>query len=311
MHTPVAAFIAPYLIALAAFPLITRSGKKWHVLLGVCLPILLSPLFIPADDRLLRFMAAISAVIVAVKVMDAWLDATLRTPPTWREFLAFIGNPFTYVRRCLPMEPRHTLQVNVLRLALGSLGCGLGIVIARELFHVDWHRWPFAIEHSSKVLAFMFAIICGLGAAAALWRLLGGTARDYIQNPFAARTPAEFWQRYNRNMQQFFWQNIFKPVGGLRAPIRTTLLVFAISAVAHEFIFSIAIGRVQGYQTAFFLLHGIAVAVTARVKVTRLATIPWIAGTLAFNLATSMLFFASIHEILPFYSRGLPMWLQW
>jgi hypothetical protein len=34
----------------------------------------------------------------------------------------------------------------------------------------------------------------------------------------------------------------------------------------HEYIFGMAIGRVQGYQTAFFLLQGVAVAATARVK---------------------------------------------
>jgi hypothetical protein len=68
----------------------------------------------------------------------------------------------------------------------------------------------------------------------ALWWLSGGVARDYMDNPFVARTPADFWRRYNRPMQQFFWEDIFKPVGGLRAPVRATLWVFAVSAVIHE-----------------------------------------------------------------------------
>ena len=113
----------------------------------------------------------------------------------------------------------------------------------------------------------MLTIISGLTALAALWRLSGGSARDYMDRPFSARTPAEFWRRYNRNMQQFFWQDIFKASGGFRAPIRTTLLVFALSALMHELIFSVAIGRVQGYQTAFFAVQGVAAALTARIKV--------------------------------------------
>jgi hypothetical protein len=35
----------------------------------------------------------------------------------------------------------------------------------------------------------------------------------------------------------------------------------------------------------------------------------WGAATLGFNLATAMLFFASVNGMVPFYSRGLPQWL--
>ena len=88
------------------------------------------------------------------------------------------------------------------------------------------------------------------------------------------------------------------------------LLVFAVSALLHELIFRAAVGRVQGYQTAFFAVQGLAAALTARVKVKGWLTIPWIAATLVFNLASSVLFFASIHAVVPFYSHGLPEWLR-
>jgi hypothetical protein len=39
----------------------------------------------------------------------------------------------------------------------------------------------------------------------------GGSARDYMDRPFLARTPAEFWRRYNRNVQQFFLHDVFNP----------------------------------------------------------------------------------------------------
>jgi hypothetical protein len=109
-------------------------------------------------------------------------------------------------------------------------------------------------------------------------------------------------------MQQFFWEDVVKPAGGLRAPIRTTLLVFTLSAILHEYLFGIAIGSVQGYQTAFFLLQGVAVAATARIKPTGWRAAPWPAGTLVFNLLSSVLFFASMNGLVPFYSRALPLW---
>ena len=37
-------------------------------------------------------------------------------------------------------------------------------------------------------------------------------------------------------------EDVFKPLGGLRSPVRATLGTFAVSAVLHEFIFWIAVG---------------------------------------------------------------------
>lgn len=306
-----AGFLAPYFIAFAAFPYLAKRGSvSWSIPLGSCLLIVASPWLVPADFPLLRLLAAISAAIVAIKVIDVALDVRQRSAPTWREYTDFLANPFTYVRRCLVLERRPALRENLLSLTGGLVGCAIGLAVLDSLFRVDWSDWHFLAEHVSKVVAFMLSVSFGLTAAAAVWRLCGGTARDYMDKPLAARTPAEFWRRYNRCMQQFFWRDIFRTSGGRRAPIRTMLLVFALSALLHELIFIAAIGKVQGYQTAFFVVQGLAAALTARVKVKGWLTVPWTVGTLIFNLASSVLFFASIHGVVPFYSRGLPAWLQ-
>jgi hypothetical protein len=88
------------------------------------------------------------------------------------------------------------------------------------------------------------------------------------------------------------------------------ILVFALSALLHEWLFFAAVGRMQGYQIAFFTLQGLAAASTARIKVSGKIALPWVVGTIAFNLLTSVLFFASINSVTPFYSRELPRWLQ-
>lgn len=300
-----------FLLATACYPfLVSHRGAVRAVGAAIAALVAFSPCVIPAAKPFPRFLAAASAVIVAVKLLDVRHDRKRGAAPGWRDFLAFLANPFVHVRRWLPSEPRPSRRADLLRLSASLVGLALSGAAFRWLLDFQWTGYSFALEHAAKVVAFMSIVFSLLAAAAALWRLLGGTARDYMDAPLAARTPADFWRRYNRNMQQFFYEDVFKPAGGLRAPIRTTMLVFVLSAAMHEYIFSIAVGRVQFYQTAFFLLQGVAVAATARVKATGKRAVFWIAATLAFNLASGVLFFASINGIMPFYSRGLPSWLD-
>jgi D-alanyl-lipoteichoic acid acyltransferase DltB (MBOAT superfamily) len=185
----------------------------------------------------------------------------------------------------------------------------VGSAVLIGLFRLNWSEQPFFLEHCAKVLALYATLIPVTAAAAAVWRLFAGKGRDFMDRPYLARTPADFWRRYNRPVQQFFYEDIFKPIGGRRFPLVATLLTFAVSAIIHEYVFGIALGRVQGYQTAFFMIQGCATAATLHIR-PKSKSISWIAGTLLFNLATSVLFFASINGVVPFYSRGLPVWLQ-
>lgn len=304
-------FVAPFLAAAAAFPLLVRRGPpQWIVPFGTCLLIAGSPWLIPADSSLLRFIASISAAVLVMKVIDVSIDVRQRRVLTWNEYVGFLANPFTHVRRSLVHERRPPQKESLLTFVAGFVTCAVASALVLGLFRVDWSNLPFLAEHASKVTALMLAIVSALRCAAALWRLGGGTARDYMDRPFTARTPAEFWRRYNRNVHQFFWQDVFSGNCNRRAPIRTILLVFALSALLHELVFYAAVGRVQGYQTAFFALQGLAAASTARLKVGGWLVLPWTAGTLAFNLVSSVLFFASIDEVVPFYAHELPEWLR-
>ena len=84
------------------------------------------------------------------------------------------------------------------------------------------------------------------------------------------------------------------------------LAVFVFSGLLHEYLFAAALGRVQGFQLAFFLLQGAAVALTLRVKPDRTIGVGF---TFTFNALTSILFFASVHGVVPFYEDGIPGWL--
>jgi hypothetical protein len=306
----------PYL-ALAAMPayaaatiffpaLALTQWKRKTALVVLGLPILLSPCLIPADRPLVRFLAAVIAASLVIKLVDLDIGARKGTKPVLRTFLSFVLNPFSFVQRKLAAEPHSSRRRDLLRLLGGVLGLVAGIAVLAALFRIDWHPYVFIVEHCAKVGGFYLALLPGVSAVAAGWRLLGGKARDTMDHPEAAATPADFWRRYNRPMQQFFFEDLFKPLGGRKAPVRVTLLVFAVSAVLHEYLFGIAIGRVQGYQTLFFLLQGCAVVVTLRVKPEGWHRFPWMAATLAFNLTSSMLFFASMNGVVAFYEQDLP-----
>lgn len=306
-----AAFIAPYFVALAAFPfLASRAAFPWLAPLGACLLIVWTPWLIPEESTMLRFIASITAAMLALKVIDISLDLGKQRHVTLQRYVEFLFNPFTLVRRSLENESRPSQKENLLRFLGGSIVCAVALAVLHSLFQADWSNLTFLLEHIGKVIVLMLAIDAGLTAAAALWRLGGGTARDFMYRPFFARTPADFWRRYNRNVQQFFWQDVFSRSHSRRTPILGMLLVFGLSALLHEFVFYAAVGHIQGYQLAFFTVQGFAAASTARVKVRGPFVVPWVAGTMAFNLLTSMFFFASIHSVTPFYSGGLPGWLQ-
>ena len=165
------------------------------------------------------------------------------------------------------------------------------------------------------MVAFFLVLFPFSVAAGVAWRALGGPGRDIMRNPFAARTPADFWRRYNRPVHEFLREDVFSSVAGSRrrrpgsvAAAGAAVLTFVLSAAVHEYVFAIPIGRLRGYQTAFFLLQGLAVAATMRVKPRGWRAVPWVAATFFFNLATGVFFFASLNEVVPFYQHRPPLW---
>jgi D-alanyl-lipoteichoic acid acyltransferase DltB (MBOAT superfamily) len=121
-------------------------------------------------------------------------------------------------------------------------------------------------------------------------------------NPAMARTPADFWRRWNRPAQQFFHEYPFRAAGGAHRPIRGTLWAFVVSGLVHEYVFGIAAGAVQGWQMLFFGLHGLAAVATSRLRPRGWLVLPFVGSTIVFNIVLAVLFFKSVNSVLPFYS---------
>ncbi len=197
-----------------------------------------------------------------------------------------------------------------MRVAIGLVGFVLGIFALRAVFRMEWEAYPFVWEHVVKVTTLLATLTLGAVAWAATWRLAGGQARDAMGWLIFASTPAEFWRRYNRPAQQFFYEDVFKNVGGWRTPVIAALTTFVASAIIHEYVFCIPVGAIQLYQTVFFLLQGVAVTATAGLKPRGLYAVLGTLCTLVFMYASSVVFFASANEIAPFYSSNFPPWLD-
>jgi MBOAT membrane-bound O-acyltransferase family protein len=296
------AIAAASVAAILFFPALGLS-RPWRLgaLVTLLAFILLTPLIVPTDRPFGRCLAGVFALALLGKLVDLHIGANVGHRPAFLTFLLFLPNPASLVLRKLDDEPRPPWKSDLTRLILATPLTLAAAVLFAWTFFVDWSRVPFAVEHCVKVTAFFLALAPVAAAGVSAIRLLGGKARDGLDNPFASRTPADFWKRYNRPAQQFFYEDVFKSLGGRRTLFRAMFLTFAVSGILHEYLFDIAVCRVQGYQTAFFLLQGCAVALTIKVRPKGWSAIGWIVGTFAFNLATGVLFFASINEVLPFY----------
>jgi hypothetical protein len=279
-------------------------GVRFLVLSVLMTSVLLAPRLVVGEDRRFgRLLAAVFAVALAAKLFDLHLGAGRRDFPGFRATFAFLINLVAMVLRKLHLEPRRARREDLRRLVAMALASMPGIALFFGSFWLDWRGVPFAVEHCIKVLLFFLVVVPVGSAGAATWRLLGGRTREPMDNPFASETPADFWRRYNRPAQQFFLEDVFKPIGGIRRPIRGTMATFLVSGLIHEYLFIISVGRVRGYQVAFFLIQGVAVVLTMGLQPRGWWRPFGIASTIAFNLATGTLFFASIDEVVPFYAR--------
>lgn len=270
----------------------------------------LAPLLLPPEAKVTRFCVALFSMLMVFKMWDLHVGAMHSGIPRFREFGGFIGNLFYLVFRKRGIESQPATSKNLWQLALGLTGLFAAERLLTLMQKVDWLQYPFLLEHTLIATGLFLLVVAELIAFVAVTRLFGGYIVNAHDRPFAARTPADFWRRYNRLIGQFLYEDFFKLLRGRRHPVRATLGVFAVSGIFHEYLFWMATGQSPGLQLLFFMLQGGAVALTLRVKPTGWRAVTWGAGTFAFNILSSVPFFASFHHMFPIYQNQLPLWLH-
>lgn len=298
-------------IAALAGPLLPRPGlPRLLALAGGVGSLVAAPLVIPADAAFLRFLAAILAFAIAAKML-AYARSSRHlgpAPPGARDYLRFLADPFTLTFDTRPAAPRDAGRADAAwRLAIAAPCLAATVALFWTLVATDVTRSSFLLDHVVKVLSLGLAIDAGVQVFYAVGRLAGLDAVLIAEFGFLSASPADFWRRYNRLVGEWLRRIVFLPAGGLRRPIRATLLTFLVSGIAHEALFALVTGEVRGYQTFFFLVQGVGVAASVplgrRFKGARWAGAASRAVTIPFMLLTAIPFFASFARIVPgFYS---------
>jgi hypothetical protein len=278
-----------------------RSRLRAVVLYATLLVVLLSPRLVPARARPLRMIAAVVAVTVGVRLYDHYRNAEAGYRPPARRFAQSLPLPFALALRRVSNEPVPPRRDDVVQAIVCSL-LGIGaLALLFLVFRVDWRQHRYITEHCAKAISLFLFIQFLPNAFAAAARLAGIPATNFAGSFFLARTPAEFWRQYNRPVAQFFHEYVFKPTGGRTHPVFATFITFAVSGIIHEYVFDVPAGRVLGSQMLFFMIQGLAVMATLRLRPRGWRAVPMILLTFAFNLATVRIFLASMNAVLPFY----------
>jgi len=263
--------------------------------------VLLLPLIILPRAKLLRLLAAVMAAMMGLRLYDRDRSARRGFRPAWRVYAVSIANPFAIVLRRALAEPRPAATSDALAAILGLSAGAAAICLMVGIFRIDWASHSVLPEHCSKSVGLFLVVQFLLNGLAAASRLLGIPATDFAGPFYLARTPAEFWRFYNRPVGQFLNEYLFTPLGGPRHVVSATLLTFAFSGVMHEYLFDLPARRILGTQMAFFLIQGLAVTATLRIRPPGWAVAPAILLTFAFNLLTARLFLAAMNAVVPFY----------
>jgi D-alanyl-lipoteichoic acid acyltransferase DltB (MBOAT superfamily) len=290
-------------LGLAFYPALWLPRRGRAMVLWVLLAaVLLLPLIILPRARLLRLLAAVMAVMMGLRLYDRSRSAEQGFRPRWWVYAVSIANPFAIVLRRVLNERRPAAKSDVFSAAVGLSAGAAAIGLMIGIFRIDWASHSFMAEHWLKTLGLFLVVQFLLNGLAAASRLLGLPATDFAGPFFLARTPAEFWRFYNRPVGQFLSDYVFTPLGGPRHAVFATLGTFAFSGVMHEYLFDLPARRILGTQMAFFLIQGLAVIATLRLRPRGWAVAPAIVLTLAFNLLTARLFLAAMNAVVPFYA---------
>ena len=281
------------------------------VLLGVI--VLGSALGLGAESIAVRCVAAgLLLIIFLLHMWDLHMDPDRGTRLSLWAYIVFLGDYAWSVAR---VSDGYGVGLPFKRRAIDAVKhvVGLGTVSAVTVgvFKVGWATYPFWLEHAVKSTCLAAWTIRAFQANTALWRLAGAPAAFFTtRNVLWARSPADFWRRWNRPMYRWLLENVYRPLGGRQKRRLAALATSAVSGLLHEHLFAVTFRRISGYVMAFFLLHGLAVVLTHRLQPAGRWLIPAIILTFSFNTLSTVLLLVPINEHLSVYANEVPLWIH-
>jgi hypothetical protein len=308
--------LTAYSAALLLFPLIRRPNRLGLAAQWFAIAASIGSLFwLHPGYITMRGIAALFCTDLAARLIDFGRQTRQRreTLCGYTGFLNYIvpfpismvvyGDKFNRLRERPPLVPE------LLRIAGGLAGFGVAFAILTRSHASEFLQTHFAADHCLKVLVWLLGLEAGSQFGWGVERLLGYADGPPMGYPSIARTPAEFWMRWNRRAQRWFYLNAFAPAGGKQFPVRGVVATFVVSGFIHELLFDIATSDFNGWQGLFFLIQIPAVLASRPLEqwvrrrgagakaAAHVATIVWF-------WMTSVLFFHGIEQVFPFFYAG-------
>src|SRR5436305_5153262 len=140
----------------------------------------LAPLLVPGPRRIVRWLDTVLAITLMVKMYDVVHESLRGRRPGFFKFLTNLINGLWVVRGHKPIESKLTPRANLVLFLVRAPLFVAAFFAATPVWHVDWQRYPFLLEHLCKALVFYALFIFGANAVAAAWRFAGLTGMDAL-----------------------------------------------------------------------------------------------------------------------------------
>ncbi len=283
------------------------------VLAGTVLS-LTGPWYMPADMPWLRFFTGMGSLLAMCRLIEVACErfADNAMHQGYGRFLYYYFNApdarwpaSNQERRQVRAEGRRRLARAVIKglVFAGMLTMSSALPTLHDYWfpHLFWNAW-----------ATYFFVTAGFDAVGGLAMQSGIGLGEAFVFPFAADSPRDFWsRRWNMVFRNIAHRLVFIPWQGRSHPVRVVALVFAISALAHEYLVFAALGRTSGNMSIFFALHWVATLGYGLIN-TRRGGRPLMPRSLAVALhliwftASSHFFFTPFEQIFPVH-----LWRLW
>lgn len=205
--------------------------------------------------------------------------------------------PGLYARRAYVPDPTVDRRAGLASAGLGALEVVAGLLLSSLAASRGWFEMGSFPSAWVRLFAFGSFLDGGFRGLEGVLAGLGYRPERIFRRPWAAGDPADFWaNRWNRFVGRTLALEVYAPAKRRVGRLAALLATFLASGVLHEALFRGSTPGPVGRYLAFFLLHGLAVAASARGPApTRRGRIVRRALSWAFLLATAPLFFGGCY----------------
>src|SRR5262245_1374240 len=283
-------------------------GTRVLVLAAALAVTFVLPLLMPRDPVAVRGFVLLTCTLKGGKGLSLLHDISYWRGRTFRDWLVYLAIPVILVPRLHAAAPEPALRRDLLQLVGGLVATGAGTVLRVWAGSAERGAVAAWLDHFVKLCAVYLIVFDGMFVfAAGLLRLAGMRLLDLTRDPVLALTPADFWRRYNCEAGRLLREAIYRPLAPLVGTRAAVVGVFLVNGVFHEYLAWVMVGRVQGYQTVFFVLHAAATVLTWNLRPRGVTAAVARVLTVLFVVVTSVLFFGSMDSFVRWYSVPPPI----